>query len=65
MGNIGGWILGGLIAAVGLIALFMAAHADDGLMYYVGLIVFVFAVLFNFGLIHRYTKHEASHSEQH
>ena len=65
MGNIGGWILGGLIGAVGLVALFMAAHADDGLMYYVGLIVFVFAILFNFGLIHRYTKHGGEGSEQH
>jgi UDP-N-acetylmuramyl pentapeptide phosphotransferase/UDP-N-acetylglucosamine-1-phosphate transferase len=46
MEGTGAWILGGLIAMLGLIGLYFASHAVDGAIYYTGLLVFVFSVLF-------------------
>jgi hypothetical protein len=42
------WIVGFIAAAFGLLGLFVAAYAKDGAMYVMGLLVFGFAVLFNF-----------------
>ncbi len=61
MQSSGKWILGGLIGLLGLIGLFMASRAHDSTIYYVGLAFFVFAVLFNFGLIGRYTGNGKAH----
>ncbi|MFZ5790564.1 MAG: hypothetical protein ACOY3L_07690 [Pseudomonadota bacterium] len=49
------WIVGGLIAILGLVGLFLAAGAKDGGIYLFGLLLFLFAVLFDFGLIKRGT----------
>jgi hypothetical protein len=46
MEGTGNWILGGFVAILGLVGLSFAAHAVDGAIYYAGLMVFVFAVLF-------------------
>jgi len=47
------WIVGGLMSILGLLALFMASRAVDPVIYWTGLGVFVFAVLFCFFLIGR------------
>lgn len=49
------WVLGGLIAFVGLLGLFLASRALDGTVYWVGLLVFLFAVFFNYNLIVSHT----------
>jgi hypothetical protein len=40
-----------MFAAMGVVGLFVAAREPHGLMYPVGLIVFVVCVLFDFGLV--------------
>lgn len=52
--SIGTWILGGTVALLGLSGLFMASAAHDPVFYGTGLALFVFGVLFVFGLIHRH-----------
>jgi hypothetical protein len=47
------WIIGGFVTLLGLIGLFLAAHAADSGIYLFGLLLFLFAVLFDFGLIRR------------
>ena len=47
------WIIGGFVTLLGLIGLFLAAHAGDSGIYLFGLLLFLFAVLFDFGLIRR------------
>ena len=51
---IGPWILGGVMALLSLFGLFVASAAHDNVFYGTGLALFVFGVLFIFGLIHRY-----------
>lgn len=51
MQGAGKWVVGGLVALLGLVALFAASHAHDSAMYLFGLIFFVAAVIFVFGLI--------------
>lgn len=46
--NFGRWIIGGLVAAIGLVALFLASRAEEPAMYYSGLAFFAGTVLFNF-----------------
>lgn len=46
--QMGRWIVGGMVAIVGLVALFLASRAEDPAMYYSGLAFFVGSVLFNF-----------------
>ncbi|MCB9957885.1 MAG: hypothetical protein H6843_04635 [Rhodospirillaceae bacterium] len=55
------WVTGALIAALGLLALFMASRAHDDMMYFFGLMIFGFAVLFDFGLIARYVGRPTDH----
>ncbi len=57
MGITGKWVLGTLMGLLGLIGLFMSSRAVDHAIYYTGLLIFVFAVLFVFSLIGRSTGH--------
>jgi hypothetical protein len=52
--TIGPWILGGLMGVLSLFGLVMADHARDTGFYGVGLLFFVFGVLFIFALIRNY-----------
>jgi hypothetical protein len=52
--GIGPWVLGGVMVLLGLVGLFLASAAKDDVIYGSGLALFVFGVLFVFGLIHRY-----------
>ncbi len=52
--TVGPWVLGGLMGLLSLIGLVMANGAKDGGFYAVGLLFFVFGVLFIFGLIRTY-----------
>ncbi|MBX6320682.1 MAG: hypothetical protein IRY94_02535 [Rhodospirillaceae bacterium] len=54
MEGVGKWIIGGLVAILGVLGLFAASLARDENMYHVGLIFFVAAVLFVYGLIGHY-----------
>lgn len=48
MPDVGRWIVGLMMAAVGLFALYLASRAEEATMYYVGIGLFVGSVLFNF-----------------
>jgi hypothetical protein len=52
--SIGPWILGGVMALLSLFGLFVASRAQDDVFYGTGLGLFLFGVLFVFGLIHRH-----------
>ena len=47
------WVMGGFVALLGLLALAFASRATDDIAYWTGLGLFVFSVLFCFGLIDR------------
>jgi hypothetical protein len=49
------WILGGAMTALVLLGLVIASQATDPVMYYVGLGLCLFGVLFNYGLISRHS----------
>lgn len=55
MSATGAWVLGGVMGLISLVGLFMASRAHDDMFYIVGLLLFLFGVLFNFGLIRRCT----------
>ena len=46
MGDVGKWIMGGVVSLLAVLALFFAAKAQDTAIYYTGLTVFVACVLF-------------------
>ena len=50
----GSLVLGGVMGVLALVGLFIAAGARDGAFYATGLGLFLFCVLFIFGMIHRY-----------
>jgi hypothetical protein len=50
----GSFVLGGVMAVLALLGLFLAAGAQDDAFYFTGLGLFVFCVLFIFGMIYRY-----------
>jgi hypothetical protein len=52
--SIGPWILGAVMGLLSLFGLFLANAAQDDVFYGNGLALFVFGILFIFGLIHRY-----------
>jgi hypothetical protein len=52
--SIAPWILGGIMGLLSLCGLFLASAAQDNVFYGTGLALFVFGILFIFGLIHRY-----------
>ena len=58
MDNMSNWILGFCTVVMGIGGLFVAANAGEGLGYYGGLAMFVFAVLFVFFLIRTSMDHE-------
>lgn len=47
------WVIGAMTAIVGLFGLYLASQAQDSMMYFVGLVVFAGAVLFNFFQINK------------
>jgi len=47
-------VVGLMVAALGLLGLFLAAGAWDGEMYLFGLVLAGFAVVFDFGLLRRH-----------
>jgi hypothetical protein len=51
IGDVGPWVLGGVMALVALLGL--ASRAHDDVLYGTGLGLFAFGVLFIFFLIHR------------
>jgi hypothetical protein len=51
----GSFVLGGVMGVLGLLGLFVASGAKDGVFYATGLGLFLFCVLFIFVMIHRYT----------
>jgi hypothetical protein len=50
----GVWVLGAVMGVLGLFGLFLASAAMDDVFYGTGLGLFLFSVLFTFGMIHRY-----------
>lgn len=53
------WVVGGLVMVIGLFGLYLASRADEAIMYYTGLALFVGAVLFNFFQIKQAYKKKA------
>jgi len=51
MNSTSNWVIGGFVALLGLLALAFASRASDGIAYWTGLGLFVFCVLFCFGLV--------------
>ena len=63
MEGTGKWIAGGLIGLVGVLGLFVSAHAHAGAFYYAGLAVFILAVLIVFAMLKRhFDMTEGAHS---
>jgi hypothetical protein len=58
MENFSNWVLGFSSIVMGLAGLFVAARAGEGLGYYGGLAMFVFAIGFVFFLIRTSLDHE-------
>ena len=52
-GDMGSFVLAGVMGVLGLLGLFVASAAKDGVFYATGLGLFVFCVLFVFVMIHR------------
>ena len=48
------WIIGIALAFLGIVGLFLASGAYDVGMYFFGLALFAFAVLFNFWLVKKH-----------
>jgi hypothetical protein len=48
MPDVGRWVVGAMMAVVGLFALYLASRAEDAVMYYTGIGFFLATVLFNF-----------------
>ena len=53
MSRVSTWLVGIMVAAIGLVGLVLASRAEDGALALFGGALFVFAVLFEFGLIRR------------
>lgn len=61
MNGTGKWIFGGCMVLIALIGLAMASRAVDDVIYFVGLLLFVFGVMMNFWLIGRYVGRPKEH----
>jgi len=48
MPDVGRWVVGFMVAGIGVFALFLASRAEDPVIYYTGIAFFVASVLFNF-----------------
>ena len=53
MGDVSKWVVGAAISVLALVGLIVSARAQDATMYWVGLAIFVFAVLFIFHMVKR------------
>lgn len=49
-----GYVLGVFLAALGILGLALAANAEDVMMAIFGQALFIFAVVFDFGLVKRH-----------
>ena len=45
------FILGGIVGVIGILGLVGAADAEEGTLYYAGLLVFAAAVVYDLGLV--------------
>ncbi len=54
MSGIGKWLLGAALGLLGLIGLVIASGATDRVFYWTGLVLFLFSVVFIYGMINRY-----------
>ena len=61
MPDVGRWTVGLMIAGVGLFALYLASRAEDTIMYYTGIGMFVASVLFNFYQVKQAYDENAHH----
>ena len=48
MANMDKWVVGMMVAVIGLFGLYLSSRAEDAIMYYVGIAFFVGSLLFNF-----------------
>jgi hypothetical protein len=48
MPDVGRWVVGFMVAGIGLFALYLASRAEDAVTYYTGIGFFIASVLFNF-----------------
>ena len=63
MQGTGKWIAGGVIGLIGVLGLFLSAHAHDATFYYVGLAVFVLSVPIVGAMVKRhFDMQESAHS---
>jgi hypothetical protein len=46
--DVGRWVVGFMVAGIGLFALYLGSRAEDAVMYYTGIGFFIASVLFNF-----------------
>ncbi len=53
MGDVSKWVVGATISVLALVGLIVSARAQDATMYWVGLAIFAFAVLFIFHMVKR------------
>ena len=60
----GRWVFGTVMGLLSLIGLFVASKSTDGTMYYVGLLFFIFGVMFIFALIGKSVGVKPSHADQ-
>ena len=51
MQGTGIWVLGGIIAILGIVGLLFASHAEEGPIYTIGLMVFAGAILADLWLV--------------
>jgi hypothetical protein len=59
--DFGRWVVGALVAIVGLFALYLASNAEDSVMYYTGIFFFIGCVLFNFLQIKQVYDAQSAH----
>jgi hypothetical protein len=59
--DFGRWVVGFMVAVIGLFALYLASRAEDSVMYYTGIIFFIGAVLFNFFQIKQVFDRSSTH----
>lgn len=61
MPDVGRWVVGFMVAVIGLFALYLASRAEDSVMYYTGIAFFVCSVLFNFYQVKSAFDEQAHH----
>lgn len=61
MPGLGRWVVGAMVAIIGLFALYLASRAHDAVMYYTGIGFFVASVLFNFMQVKQVFDHQERH----